>query len=203
MRLGHREAHVAKTRDPVVMANNAGNRCGRKVLRRTPSEVAHGSSRLLEADRELGDAVGHEQRLLLVALRKVGANAYNGRELGSVEHRNAMLDDLPESLTWRLELWAHGHVLIAQHRDAGARTKDVLAHRAVLMEGVAEAAVIGRRGVHALPAPGGAHQQLKRASVEYASNLLSTNCEISIVLHVLEVVQCLAEAVVGGCRVHR
>lgn len=66
----------------------------------------------LEAHGELRNAEGHEQRLVRVAVGKVRADAYDGRELGTVQGVDLVPDDLPEGLPLGHHR-AHRHGLVA------------------------------------------------------------------------------------------
>mmetsp|Transcript_4733 Transcript_4733/g.12893 ORF Transcript_4733/g.12893 Transcript_4733/m.12893 type:complete len:572 (+) Transcript_4733:343-2058(+) len=186
------EAHVVQRRDPVVLADDVG---GHEIgllhvlaLGGSPGEVADGAAGLAEAHGEVRDAVGHQQRLLRVAVGEVRANANDGGELCRVQHRDVVLDDLPEGLALCAQ-GSHHDVLVAHHRDAGTRAEHMLGHGPVLDVGQTGGRVVRVGGMHAVVTSRGPHEQLERACVEDALDRLATKGEVAPVLHVLEVVQ--------------
>mmetsp|Transcript_16714 Transcript_16714/g.36651 ORF Transcript_16714/g.36651 Transcript_16714/m.36651 type:complete len:214 (+) Transcript_16714:484-1125(+) len=154
VRFGLREGHVLETRDPVVLPNHSS--CHEVLhvsLSLTPCEVTLRAARLLEADGKLRYAVRHQQRLLRVTVGKVGSNTDDGCKLCSVQDRDAVVYDLPESLVLCLQCLAHGHGVIAHHGNTGARAEDVLRHRSILFVRAALEVVIRWRRMDALTAP--------------------------------------------------
>mmetsp|Transcript_44129 Transcript_44129/g.137415 ORF Transcript_44129/g.137415 Transcript_44129/m.137415 type:complete len:457 (-) Transcript_44129:31-1401(-) len=192
--VGQVEGHVVQAGDPVMLPDHLGrgDRC--LTVAGAPGQEARRAGGLLQADGELRDAVGHEQGLLRVALAEVGPDAHDGRELRRVEDGDPVVDDFPEGLPGGEEPRPHGDGLIAQHGHAWPGAEDVLADRPVLEEGGALLVVVGRGGVHAVAAAGGTHEELEGACVEDARDLLAPDVEVGKVLHVLVVVQGLAEA---------
>mmetsp|Transcript_93321 Transcript_93321/g.267600 ORF Transcript_93321/g.267600 Transcript_93321/m.267600 type:complete len:386 (-) Transcript_93321:67-1224(-) len=188
------EGDVVHARNPVVLADHTGTGIvlllvlGGDLL--APGHDAVGPGSPLKADRELLDAEVHEQGLVLVAVGKVRADAHDGSELSSVEHLDFVVDDFPEGLAFRLQR-ANVDLLVALHGDAWTRAEDVLCQSAILPVRLAMVAVVRNGGMHAVAAAGRAHQQFERARVENALDLLASDCEVPVVLHVHVVVQSL------------
>merc|ERR1719237_512563 len=84
-------------------------------LRGTPSQIARGATWLLQADRKFVNAIVHEESWHPVPLREIGTNANYGSKLGRVQHLNAVVNDLPECLLWRVQEGTNRYRLVAQH----------------------------------------------------------------------------------------
>merc|ERR1719424_2185705 len=89
-------------------------------FRWSPCKISWGSWSLLQANGELIYTIRHEQGLLRVAKGEVGPDPNDGRELGSVKNRNAMSNDLPESLFFCFQ-GTDRHRVVSQHGAARAR----------------------------------------------------------------------------------